>query len=63
LDLSFEQKHGDLPYGYDHKYVYSHSGYNLKITDMQAACGLAQLGKLEYFIKKRRSNYKYREVN
>ena len=51
----FEQKHGDLPYGYDHKYVYSHSGYNLKITDMQAACGLAQLGKLEYFIEKRRS--------
>ena len=55
----FEQKHGDLPFGYDHKYVYSHSGYNLKITDMQAACGLAQLGKLEYFIKKRRSNYAY----
>jgi len=55
----FEQKHGDLPYGYDHKYVYSHSGYNLKITDMQAACGLAQLGKLEYFIEKRRSNYSY----
>ncbi len=55
----FEQKHGNLPYGYDHKYVYSHSGYNLKITDMQAACGLAQLGKLEYFIKKRRSNYAY----
>ena len=55
----FEQKHGDLPYGYDHKYVYSHSGYNLKITDMQAACGLAQLGKLDYFIEKRRSNYTY----
>ena len=55
----FEQKHGDLPYGYDHKYVYSHSGYNLKITDMQAACGLAQLGKLDYFIEKRRSNYSY----
>jgi len=55
----FEQKHGDLPFGYDHKYVYSHSGYNLKITDMQAACGLAQLGKLEYFIEKRRSNYAY----
>ena len=55
----FEQQHGDLPYGYDHKYVYSYSGYNLKITDMQAACGLAQLGKLEYFIEKRRSNYKY----
>ena len=55
----FEQKHGNLPYGYDHKYVYSHAGYNLKITDMQAACGLAQLGKLEYFIEKRRSNYTY----
>ena len=55
----FEQKHGDLPYGYDHKYVYSHSGYNLKITDMQAACGLAQLAKLNYFIEKRRSNYSY----
>ena len=55
----FEQKHGDLPYGYDHKYVYSHLGYNLKITDMQAACGLAQLGKLNFFIEKRRSNYSY----
>jgi CDP-6-deoxy-D-xylo-4-hexulose-3-dehydrase len=55
----FEQKHGDLPFGYDHKYVYSHSGYNLKITDMQAACGLAQLEKLDYFIEKRRSNYEY----
>jgi CDP-6-deoxy-D-xylo-4-hexulose-3-dehydrase len=39
--------------------VYSHSGYNLKITDMQAACGLAQLGKLDYFIAKRRENYAY----
>jgi CDP-6-deoxy-D-xylo-4-hexulose-3-dehydrase len=55
----FEQKHGDLPFGYDHKYVYSHSGYNLKITDMQAACGLAQLDKLDYFIKRRRENYTY----
>lgn len=55
----FEQKHGNLPYGYDHKYVYSHAGYNLKISDMQAACGLAQLGKLDYFIEKRRSNYTY----
>ena len=55
----FEQKHGDLPFGYDHKYVYSHSGYNLKITDMQAACGLAQLDKLEFFIKRRRENYSY----
>jgi CDP-6-deoxy-D-xylo-4-hexulose-3-dehydrase len=55
----FEQKHGDLPYGYDHKYVYSHSGYNLKITDMQAACGLAQLDKLDFFIQRRRENYAY----
>jgi CDP-6-deoxy-D-xylo-4-hexulose-3-dehydrase len=55
----FEQKHGDLPFGYDHKYVYSHSGYNLKITDMQAACGLAQLEKLDFFIKRRRENYTY----
>jgi CDP-6-deoxy-D-xylo-4-hexulose-3-dehydrase len=55
----FEQKHGDLPFGYDHKYVYSHSGYNLKISDMQAACGLAQLDKLDYFIAKRRENYSY----
>jgi CDP-6-deoxy-D-xylo-4-hexulose-3-dehydrase len=55
----FEQIHGDLPYGYDHKYVYSHSGYNLKITDMQAACGLAQLNKLDFFIQRRRENYKY----
>jgi CDP-6-deoxy-D-xylo-4-hexulose-3-dehydrase len=55
----FDQKHGDLPYGYDHKYVYSHSGYNLKITDMQAACGLAQLEKLDFFIARRRENYTY----
>jgi CDP-6-deoxy-D-xylo-4-hexulose-3-dehydrase len=55
----FEQKHGDLPYGYDHKYVYSHLGYNLKITDMQAACGLAQLDKLDFFIARRRENFSY----
>lgn len=55
----FEQKHGELPFGYDHKYVYSHSGYNLKITDMQAACGLAQLDKLDFFIQRRRENYTY----
>jgi CDP-6-deoxy-D-xylo-4-hexulose-3-dehydrase len=55
----FEQKHGHLPFGYDHKYVYSHSGYNLKITDMQAACGLAQLDKLGFFIQRRRENYTY----
>lgn len=55
----FAQQHGSLPFGYDHKYVYAHAGYNLKITDMQAACGLAQLDKLEYFIQKRRDNFDY----
>jgi CDP-6-deoxy-D-xylo-4-hexulose-3-dehydrase len=46
-----------LPQGYDHKYTYSHIGYNLKITDMQAACGLAQLEKLEHFIQTRKTNF------
>lgn len=55
----FAQQHGLLPFGYDHKYVYSHAGYNLKITDMQAACGLAQLDKLEGFIQKRIENFVY----
>lgn len=55
----FSQQHGELPFGYDHKYVYSHAGYNLKITDMQAACGLAQLDRLEEFIQKRRENFDY----
>lgn len=50
---------GNLPQGYDHKYTYSHMGYNLKITDMQAACGLAQLEKLDNFIKARRDNFNY----
>ena len=50
---------GDLPYGYDHKYTYSHLGYNMKITDMQAACGLAQLDRLEGFIKKRIENFNF----
>jgi CDP-6-deoxy-D-xylo-4-hexulose-3-dehydrase len=48
---------GSLPDGYDHKYTYSHLGYNLKITDMQAACGLAQLEKLDHFISRRRDNF------
>ena len=55
----FSQQHGDLPFGYDHKYVYSHLGYNLKISDMQAACGLAQLDRVEEFIEKRRKNFAY----
>ncbi len=50
---------GDLPDGYDHKYTYSHLGYNLKITDMQAACALAQMDRVEEFIAKRRSNFSY----
>lgn len=50
-------KLGDLPEGYDHKYTYSHCGYNLKITDMQAACGLAQLKKVQSFIQTRKDNF------
>jgi CDP-6-deoxy-D-xylo-4-hexulose-3-dehydrase len=50
---------GDLPFGYDHKYTYSHLGYNMKITDMQAACGLAQLERLENFIEKRKKNFNF----
>ncbi|MDD2752084.1 MAG: lipopolysaccharide biosynthesis protein RfbH [Candidatus Omnitrophica bacterium] len=55
----FSQKFGNLPYGYDHKYVYSHIGYNLKVTDMQAAVGCAQLKKLPGFIKARKINFKF----
>ena len=54
----FKQKMGELPYGYDHKYIYSELGYNLKLTDFQAAIGVAQLKKLPKFIKKRQENYK-----
>ena len=50
---------GDLPYGYDHKYTYSHMGFNMKISDMQAACGVAQLTKLEDFIAARKANFSY----
>ena len=55
----FCQKMGDLPFGYDHKYTYSHLGYNLKITDMQAACGLAQLEKAPQFIQARKDNFAF----
>lgn len=53
----FSQQFGTLPFGYDHKYVYSHIGYNLRVTDMQAAIGCAQLGKLERFIARRKANF------
>ena len=55
----FEWQLGDLPFGYDHKYIYSHIGFNMKITDMQAACGLAQIDKLEKFINKRKENVEF----
>ncbi|MEE9910721.1 MAG: lipopolysaccharide biosynthesis protein RfbH [Deltaproteobacteria bacterium] len=53
----FGQQSGSLPYGYDHKYVYSHIGYNLKVTDMQAAIGCAQMKKLPEFIVRRKANF------
>ncbi len=55
----FQWQLGGLPEGYDHKYIYSHVGYNLKITDMQAACGVAQLQRLPGFIEARRHNFDY----
>ena len=55
----FEGQYGTLPYGYDHKYVYSHLGYNLKVTDLQASIGCAQLKKLPDFVAKRRANWNY----
>lgn len=54
----FTGQHGELPYGYDHKYVYSHFGYNLKVTDMQAAIGCAQIDKLDDFISARKNNFR-----
>ena len=54
----FDWQLGDLPRGYDHKYIYSHVGYNLKITDIQAAIGVEQLRKLPGFIEKRKENFK-----
>lgn len=59
----FEWQLGDLPFGYDHKYTYSHMGYNMKITDMQAACGVAQLTKLNTFISKRKKNFDFLYTN
>lgn len=55
----FTKQFGQLPMGYDHKYVYSHMGYNLKATDMQAAIGCAQLEKLDFIVRRRRENFKY----
>lgn len=59
----FQWQLGDLPYGYDHKYTYSHIGYNLKISDMQAACALAQMDRLPSFIKARKENFWYLKEN
>ena len=59
----FKWQLGKLPFGYDHKYIYSHVGFNMKITDMQAACGLAQINKLDQFIKKRKENFKFLKNN
>jgi|TARA_B100000315_G_scaffold253522_1_gene292452 CDP-6-deoxy-D-xylo-4-hexulose-3-dehydrase len=55
----FDWQLGDLPHGYDHKYIYSHIGYNFKLTDMQAAIGLAQLKNLDQFIQKRKANFQF----
>jgi len=59
----FNRQLGGLPKGYDHKFTYSHLGYNLKITDIQAACGVAQLERIEYFVQKRKFNFNYLTEN
>lgn len=59
----YTQQFGELPYGYDHKYVYSHFGYNLKSTDMQASVGCAQLKKLPTFVEARKENWRYLREN
>ena len=59
----FDGQYGELPAGYDHKYVYSHLGYNLKVTDMQAAVGVEQLKKFPTFIERRKANWKYLREN
>ena len=55
----FEQQHGGLPYGYDHKYTFTHLGYNLKMNEISAACGMAQMEKLRDFVKARKHNFKF----
>jgi CDP-4-dehydro-6-deoxyglucose reductase, E1 len=57
----FDWQLGDLPKGYDHKYTYSHIGYNLKATDMQAALGLSQLSRLDEFVETRKKNFRFLE--
>jgi len=58
----FDWKKGDLPYGFDHKYIYSHVGFNLKVTDMQAAIGLGQLDSINSFVNKRIENHNYLSI-
>ena len=55
----FDWQMGELPCGYDHKYIFTHAGYNLKVTEMQAACGVAQLEQIDNFVMARRENFKY----